>query len=273
MASNEYVPNSPILLWPDGAPGAMGDGPEDRPRLTAVLPTSAEPTAAVVVCPGGGYSHRAVHEGLPVAQWLASLGVAGIVLDYRVRPYRHPIPLGDVKRAIRLVRSVAGPWNLDPQRVGVLGFSAGGHLAVSAATLFDAGDSAASDEVERLSSRPDCLIACYPVVSLGPCGHSGSKHCLLGPEPEAALVEQLSLENRVTPETPPTFLWHTSDDAAVPVENALLLAGALRRADVPFALHVYPRGRHGLGLDVDGTVGPQWTAACAAWLGEIGFVG
>jgi len=260
-----------VLLWPDGAPGAKGDTPEDKPRLTPYLVPGDEPRACVVVCPGGGYGGRAAHEGEPIARWLNSVGVSGFVLDYRVSPYRHPVPLNDAKRAIRTVRARAKEWRIDPARVGILGFSAGGHLAGSAATLFDKGDPGAADPIDRLSSRPDAAILCYPVLSFGEFRHHGSMVNLIGENPEADLRRQLSLENSVTAETPPTFLWHTSDDGAVPVENSLLFAAALHKHKVLFALHVFPHGGHGMGLATgDKTVG-QWTVLCARWLEEIGF--
>ena len=261
----------PVFLWPQGAPGAKGDSPEDRPRLTPYLPRKKGPRPAVIVCPGGGYGGRAPHEGEPVARWLCSLGVAGIVLDYRVAPYRHPIPLGDAQRAVRTARARAGEWGIDPDRVGILGFSAGGHVAVSAATIFDAGKADAADSIDRQSCRPDALIACYPVVTFGEFRHDGSMRNLLGQEVDEHLRQYLSLENRVTAQTPPTFLWHTGDDEGVPVENSLLLAAALRRCRVPVALHVFPHGQHGLGLAGDHPTARAWTGLCAEWLAEIGF--
>lgn len=263
-----------VLLWPGGTPGALGDGPEDRPELTPYLLEGESPQACVIVCPGGGYARRAPHEGEPIARWLNAVGVAACVLDYRVAPYRHPQPLHDVQRAVRIVRQRAQEWRLDPQRVGVLGFSAGGHLAASAATLFDAGDPAATDAIARQSSRPDAAILCYPVITFGGTfAHSGSCRNLLGEAPDPEDMRKLSLENAVTAQTPPVFLWHTSDDGAVPVENALLFAQALRRHGVKYALHVFPTGRHGLGLAEDQPAVRQWTGLCANWLREIGFAG
>jgi len=259
------------LLWPEGAPGAMGQGSEDQPKLTPYLPIGKGPFAGVIVCPGGGYSHRADHEGRPVAQWLAGLGVAGFVLDYRISPYRHPIPLFDAQRAIRLVRARADEWNVDAKRVGILGFSAGGHLATCAATIFDDGQADGADEIDRQSCRPDALIACYPVITFGEYRHDGSMRALLGETPDPALQEYLSLENRVTSRTPPTFLWHTSDDVGVPVENSVLFAKSLRRHKVPFDLHVFSHGPHGLGLaEKEPEVG-IWPELCARWLRKIGF--
>jgi acetyl esterase/lipase len=259
-------------LWPAGAPGAMGSSPQDRPMLTGFLPAGGGgPTAAVVVCPGGAYVSRSAHEGQPVARWLAGAGVAAFVLDYRTAPYRHPIPLGDAQRAIRMVRHNAAAWRVDSARVGILGFSAGGHLAASAATFFDGGNETAADPVDRQPCRPDALIVCYPVITFGEFRHDGSMRNLLGPQADEALRQRLSLENSVTPQNPPAFIWHTADDAGVPVENALVLASALRRAGVSFAMHIFRHGRHGLGLADDRPVG-IWTRLCEQWLAEIGFM-
>lgn len=260
-----------VLLWPDGAPGAKGDGPEDKPRLTPYRVPGDGARACVIVCPGGGYGGRAPHEGEPIARWLNSVGVSAFVLDYRVSPYRHPIPLGDAQRAIRTVRAKAAEWRIDPKRVGILGFSAGGHLAGSAATLFDDGQADAADLIDRQSSRPDAAILCYAVLTFGDFRHDGSMRNLLGAEPDPALREKLSLEKSVTDRTPPTFLWHTSDDGAVPVENALLFAAALRKHKVLFALHVFPHGGHGMGLATGDKTVSQWTALCAEWLQGLGF--
>jgi len=265
-----------VPLWPDGAPGAKGDGPEDTPRLTPYLVPGDGVRACIVVCPGGGYAGRAGHEGEPIARWLNTLGVSACVLDYRVRPYRHPIPLGDAQRSIRLVRHRSKEWRIDAKRVGILGFSAGGHLAASAATIFDDGDPQAADPVDREPCRPDAAILCYPVITFGEYRHDGSMRNLLGKNPAPALREQMSLETRVTARTPPVFLWHTSDDPVVPVENSLLFAAALRARKVPFALHVFPHGPHGMGLAQGGrgAAAPevrQWTALAAVWLRAIGF--
>ena len=214
------------LLWPDGAPGAIGSEPVDKPKITVYLaPADRATGAAVVVCPGGGYRVVAAdHEGKQIAEWLNSLGVSAFVLQYRLgERYRHPAPLQDAQRAIRMVRSRATEWRVDPKRIGILGFSAGGHLASTAATHFDDGRADASDPIEREGSRPDFAVLCYAVISLvDPPAHSGSRRNLLGDPPDPALVELLSNERQVTARTPPTFLWHTADDAAVPVENSLL---------------------------------------------------
>ncbi|UUZ92897.1 alpha/beta hydrolase [Paenibacillus sp. P25] len=220
---------------------------------------------------GGGYGRRAAHEGEPIARWLNGLGVSAFVVHYRVAPYRHPNPLMDAQRAIRTVRHRAEAYRVDPQRIGILGFSAGGHLASAAGTHFDDGDSGSQDPIERESSRPDLLILCYPVISMSSAFmHEGSRNNLIGQQADSALAEHLSSELQVTEQTPPTFIWHTADDAAVPVENALMFATALRRNKVPFELHVYESGDHGLGL-AEGHPAAAWTDACAAWLSLRGF--
>lgn len=258
-------------LWPEGAPYAQGTTLEDRPRLTPYLVESGEAVGAVIVCPGGGYGMRAAHEGEPIAQWLNGIGIAAFVLDYRVAPYRHPVPLGDAKRAIRHVRHHAASFGVDPGRIGILGFSAGGHLASSTGTHYDGGDPQAADPVERVSSRPDLMVLCYPVISFGEFGHRGSQRNLLGEDAPAELVELLSNEKRVNGDTPPTFLWHTSDDEGVAVENSLQFAAALSRHKVPFDLHCYESGRHGLGLAADHPEAHTWTRACELWLRKRGW--
>ena len=265
--------DAPIILWPGGAPGAVGREPEDIPTLTPYLPPKEKATgAAVVICPGGGYQHLADHEGRPVAEWLNTLGVAAFVLKYRLGPrYQHPAMLEDAARALRTVRARAAEWGVDPTRVGILGFSAGGHLASTLGTHFDAGDAAAADAVERVSSRPDLLILIYPVITMRGLTHAGSKRNLLGPRPSPDAVALLSNEEHVTKETPPAFLVHTTTDAAVPVENSMMFAAALRRAGVPFELHLYERGPHGFGLGEKDPVLATWPARCADWLRLHGF--
>src|SRR6187402_3205308 len=250
-ASLPAAPLDPIPLWPGGAPGALGTAEQDIPTLTAFLPAPEKATgAAIVICPGGGYGGLAPHEGAGYAEWLADNGVAGIVLKYRLgsKGYRHPAMLNDAARAVRLTRSKAVDWKIDPKRVGIMGSSAGGHLASTLLTHFDAGKADAADPIERLSSRPDVGILCYAVITMGPNTHGGSKKALLGENPAPELVELLSNEKQVTKDTPPTFVWHTWEDTAVKVENSLDFAAALRKAGVQFDLHVYQKGGHGMGL-------------------------
>lgn len=261
-----------VLLWPGNAPGALGQGVEDRPNLTLYLVDDDKTRGLVVVCPGGGYVGRAPHEGEPIAQWLNGLGLHAVVLNYRVAPYRHPYPLMDAQRALRLVRYHAADWGVDPQRVGILGFSAGGHLAATAGTHFDSGSPSASDPVEAVGCRPDFMILCYPVISFASeYSHVGSCHNLLGPNPSLELRLLLSNEQQVTEATPPTFLWHTANDAGVAVENSLMFAAALSRHGVPWELHVFPDGPHGLGLADEHPQVRAWPALCAAWLIEGGW--
>jgi len=274
------APLEPVLLWPAGAPGALGEKDDDKPSLTAFLPAPEKATgAAIVVCPGGGYGGLAGHEGQGYAEWLAQNGIAGLVLKYRLgsKGYRHPAMLNDAARAVRLARSKAADWKIDPERVGVMGSSAGGHLASTLLTHFDAGKTDATDPIERLSSRPTLGVLCYAVISMGPNTHGGSKQNLLGNNPAPELIESLSNEKQVTKETPPTFLWHTVEDTAVKVENSLDFAAALRKAGVPFDLHIYEKGAHGIGLSdgkngvAPGEVHP-WGKDLLFWLKGRGFV-
>ena len=260
-----------IPLWADPAPGALGTAPQDVPTLTPYLPQGTDdPCAAIVICPGGGYGGLAKHEGEGYALWLNEQGIAGLVVKYRLgsHGYRHPVMLGDAARAVRLARAKAAEWKLDPRRVGIMGSSAGGHLASTLLTHFDAGQAEASDPIDRQSSRPDLGVLCYPVISMGPLTHQGSKKNLLGDTPSPALVDLLSNERQVTPQTPPCFLWHTWEDNAVKVENSLEFAAALRRANVPFDLHIYQKGPHGMGLGN----GHPWSRDCSFWLKAQGFV-
>ena len=262
---------TPTLLWPAEKEFTVGVTP---PTLTRYDPPPGTATgAAVIVCPGGGYGMLADHEGRPVAEWLTTLGITAFVLHYRLGPLsRHPEMHEDITRAIRTVRAHADEWGLDTGRLGVLGFSAGGHLASTAATHFDAGTSKAPDPIDRISSRPDLAILIYPVVSLQePFAHLGSRENLLGPDPGETLVAHLSSHLQVTPQTPPLFLVHTSDDSGVPAENSLLLALALRAAGVPVELHLYESGPHGFGLAPDDPILGTWPAHAAAWLQRHGF--
>ena len=273
----QALAQDPIALWPTAAPGALGTADKDIPTLTPFLANPDKATgAAMVICPGGGYGGLADHEGKNYALWLNEQGIAGFVLKYRLGSagYRHPVMLGDAARAVRLVRARAAEWKIDPKRVGIMGSSAGGHLASTLLTHFDAGDANASDVIERQSSRPDLGILCYAVITMGPNTHQGSKDNLLGKDPSADLVKLLSNELQVTAQTPPCFLWHTWEDGAVKVENTLDFALALRRAGVRFDLHIYEKGRHGLGLgssNYDPGKWHDWTRDCASWLKVEGF--
>ena len=266
-----------VPLWPEGAPGALGKEDKDIPAVTPYLPEPDKATgAALVVFPGGGYGGLAQHEGNDYALWFNQHGITAFVVKYRLgsNGYRHPAMLHDAARALRLVRARAGEWKIDPKRVGIIGSSAGGHLASTLLTHFDAGKPDDADIIERQSSRPDIGILCYPVITMGEQTHQGSKNNLLGKDPSPELVRLLSNELQVTPETPPCFLFHTFEDTAVPVENSLRFAAALRKAGVPFDLHIYQKGRHGIGL---GDKPPfahihPWANDCLFWLKERGFV-
>ena len=270
-------------LWPAPAPGALGTNDQDIPTLTVFLPTRADtnqPTSAMLVCPGGGYSHLATnHEGNFYARWLNEQGIAALVLKYRVGAdgYRHPAMLQDAARALRTIRARADEWRVDTNRVGVIGSSAGGHLASTLLTHHDNGDEKSPDKIEQQSSRPDLAVLCYPVVTLtDPFAHKGSRNNLLGTNPPPELVVELSAETQIKKSAPPVFIWHTADDQTVPVENSLQLAGALRHAKVSVELHIYEHGKHGLGLGFHDQYEPEkllpWTRECSAWLKTHGFV-
>ena len=276
-ASSNLSAAEEMLLWPDGAPGALGDEAKDKPRLIAYLPAEEKANgAAIVICPGGGYGHLAMgHEGHEIGRWLNSIGVAGFIVDYRHRGkgYGHPAPLQDAQRAIRMVRTRAKEWNVNPERVGILGFSAGGHLASTAATHFDEGEKEAKDPIQRASSRPDFAVLCYAVIAFNePYTHRGSQRNLLGNDPDAELVKSLSNEKQVTPQTPPVFLWHTTEDRAVPPQNSAHFYLACVKNKVPAELHIYEKGRHGVGLGkgIPGT--EDWSKACEDWMRGRGLL-
>jgi acetyl esterase/lipase len=267
------------LLWPDGAPGAKGDADGDKPSLTIYVPPAEEATgAAVVICPGGGYGTLAMdHEGHQIAQWLNSFGVAGFIVKYRHRNsgagYGHPAPLQDAQRAIRTVRSRCAEWGVDPNRIGILGFSAGGHLASSAATHFNESFGPPQDKIDRVSCRPDFAVLVYPVIAFGaPFTHVGSQRNLLGPDPDPALVEKMSNEKQVTPQTPPTFLVHTWEDTGVPAENSIYFYLALRQAKVPAEMHIFLKGPHGFGLGKSTGAVSAWPGLCEKWMEASRFL-
>ncbi len=270
MAHAQASAPQTILLWPDGAPGALGNDDADKPSLTFFPATGTEkvPTA-VIVCPGGSYSHLSMEkEGSDVAKWLNQYGISAFVLKYRLGPkYHHPIELGDAQRAIRYVRLHAKDYGYDEKRIGIWGFSAGGHLASTTGTHFDAGKRDALDPIELQSSRPDFMILAYPVITFTePYAHQSSRDALLGKDPDPALIDLLSNEKQVTKETPPTFLFHTTEDKTVPVENSVLFYLALRKAGVPAEMHIYQKGNHGAGLAQNDPVLKSWPDLLAAWL-------
>lgn len=266
-------------LWEHGAPGALGTTTNDIPTLTPFLPDPAKASgSAVIICPGGGYGALAAHEGAGYATWLSDHGVASFVLKYRLgsHGYHHPVMLQDAARAMRLVRSMASSWAVDPGKIGIMGSSAGGHLASTLLTHFDVGKADSSDPVERVSSRPDFGILCYAVITMSdPYVHAGSRSNLLGPTPSADLVTFLSNEKQVTSETPPCFIWHTWEDPAVKVENSLMFAMSLREKGIPFDLHIYQQGGHGMGLgrnSRDKARQHPWTDDLLYWMHTRGYL-
>jgi acetyl esterase/lipase len=259
----------PELLWPDGAPGAQGTADEDKPALTHYAPKRAKNATAVVVCPGGGYRNLAIdHEGTQIATWLNSLGVTAFVLKYRLGPkYHHPSQMNDVQRAIRTVRARAAEYGIAPDKIGVWGFSAGGHLASTAATHIAEASPGAADPLERVTSRPDFAVLTYPVISFTTdYVHKGSRLNLLGEKPDESLVRSMSTELQVSKQTPPTFLVHSNEDSGVPPENSVLFYLALRKAGVPAEMHIYEKGPHGFGLGSLDAVLSSWPARLADWL-------
>jgi len=272
------IPQDPVTmpLWDGPAPGAQGTAPEDVPTLTMYMPRrTAGPLTAVVLAPGGGYVALAMnHEGRQVASYLNALGIATFILRYRLGPtYRHPIELGDMQRAVRTVRAHAAEWHIAPDRIGVMGFSAGGHLASTVSTHFDAGDAGAADVVDRESSRPDFAILAYPVVSMTESWtHQGSRRSLLGDDADPQLAASLSNETQITAETPPTFLFHTNADTGVPAENSVAYYLALRKAGVDAEMHIFQNGPHGVGLGMDDAALAEWPALLANWLRVRGLI-
>lgn len=266
---------TPILLWPNGAPGALGATDLDKPTITPYLPAQNPTHTGIVICPGGGYEHLAIDwEGTKVAQWLNARGVAAFVLTYRLGPrYHHPAQLLDAQRAIRYVRTHATEEGIDPNHIGIWGFSAGGHLASTAGTHFDGGNSKAADPIEQASSRPDFMVLAYPVISMQPgITHNGSLHMLLGEQPNPMLENELSNEMQVTPQTPPTFLFSTTNDPVVPVRNSVLFYEALLRAGVPAELHIFEQGHHGSGLGQNNPQLQMWPILLQNWLHLHGWM-
>lgn len=271
------------LLWTAGPPGAppsalAQDG--DLPKLMLTIVASDKPTAAVVILPGGGYQTHAIdHEGYQFADWFRSIGISSAICTYRHRGkgnggkgYGHPYPMLDAQRAIQTIRARAAEWNVDPNRIGVIGFSAGGHLASTISTHFAVPDVNAEDPIARVSSRPDFAILCYPVIAFAQSHtHRGSQRNLLGDQADPTLIEDLSNERRVSKMTPPTFLFHTAKDQAVPADNSLHYYLGLLKHGVAAELHIFPEGAHGLGLSRSQPGAAQWPALCQDWLGRLGM--
>ncbi len=257
-----------LPLWPDGPPMSKGTGEGHDPTLTVYLPDEAT-GVGVVVCPGGGYGNLAVdHEGQQIAEWLNEAGIAAFVLRYRHAPdYGHPVPLMDAQRAVRTVRANAGDWKVDPARIGMIGFSAGGHLTATAATQPQGGDLGAADPIEWASAALNFAILGYPVITMtDPYTHKGSRKNLLGENPDDDMITRMSAEKNVDEETPPIFIVHTTEDQSVPVQNALMLYEACVQHGVPAELHVYEKGRHGLGLGGGDPAFATWPDRCLDWL-------
>lgn len=270
------VAEESVLLWPDGAPGAVGDEDADKPLLWVYPAEKDKATGTgVVICPGGGYGILAVdHEGTQVAKWYNRIGVTAFVLKYRLAPrYKHPAPMQDVQRAVQLVRAHAKQYHLSPTRIGVAGFSAGGHLASTAATHFVDANPESKDPVDHVSSRPNFAVLAYPVITMTQdFGHAGSKKNLLGENPSEDLAKLMSNELQVTSHTPPTFIFHTGDDAGVPVENAIAFFAACRKHKVPAELHVYQFGPHGVGLAPGDAALNTWKDHVHDWLRNSGLL-
>lgn len=269
-------------LWPDGVPGVStaNPGEGDTPQLFLTQVESDTPTAGVVILPGGGYHGLAIgHEGYEIAQWFHSMGITSAICTYRVRGkgndgqgYGHPHPMNDAQRAIQTIRANAEQWNVDPDRIGVIGFSAGGHLCSTVSTKFQEGTPDADDPIRRVSSRPNFSILCYPVIAFGKeYTHKGSQRNLLGADASEDLIASLSNETQVTEKTPPTFLFHTAEDSAVAVENSVQYFLGCQKAGVPAELHVFPKGRHGVGLGRDQKGADQWPELCKQWLTRLGM--
>jgi acetyl esterase/lipase len=271
VAGQEILP-----LWPNGVPDTAGDEEADVPSLTVYLPEEGKATGAgIVICPGGGYGHLAMdHEGHQVARWLNGYGIAAFILTYRHAPgYRHPTPLRDAQRAIRTVRANSEAWGVEEGRLGILGFSAGGHLAASTGMQFSWQDPLADDDIGRFSARPDFMVLVYPVISMTEdYMHRGSRNNLLGEDAGEELATMMSHEKQVTPETPPAFLVHTTTDRAVPPENSIYLYLAMREAGVDAEMHIYEKGPHGFGLAPYDPVLSTWPARCIDWLRMKGFL-
>ena len=285
LASADSNVASVITLWPEGVPGVRNIGAEKigggynanvtDASLTRFGPAVDRPNGtAVIICPGGGYVRMSTaREGEQYANWLSTLGVTAYVLKYRMQEYGHPAPLQDVLRAVRTLRSRAAELGIDPARIGVMGSSAGGHLAASAGTLFDHPLGRTGAPLDTTSARPDFLVLMYPVITMvDPVAHAGSRKALLGAAPSPQAVELMSLEKQVTSATPPTLLIHTQADQAVPVENSILFYQALTRAHVPAEMYLFEHGGHGMGMrDGLGTTS-QWPRRAEEWLRERGLL-
>jgi len=260
-----------VMLWP-GHPPKSSPGSSFRPWLDPYLLPSRRRRGMVVVLPGGGYVARAIHEERPIARMFNRMGLHAVVVHYRVSPNRHPAPLMDAARAVRIVRHRAREWNVDPSRVAICGFSAGGHLAGSLGVHFGSVPAGVRDTVSRQSCRPDAMVLCYAVISFGIRVSRGSFLNLLGNRPSRSLQDKMSLERHVRARTPPAFVWTTVEDRMVPIENSLLFTRALRARKIPYEFHAFPRGQHGLGLAPNDPHVASWTRLCAGFMRTIGML-
>lgn len=285
-AVRAQTPVAPVIdLWPEGVPNLKANGGPEKdegngrvsniqhPSLT-VFKAGHPNGAAVIVCPGGGYVRLSFeHEGVEVAQWLNSLGVTAFVIKNRLVEYGAPAPLQDICRAIRTVRAQAADYGIDAKRVGVIGFSAGGHLAASAATLYEDAEGRTGKPIDAFSARPDFAMLVYPVITMeDPYAHKGSRTALLGKEPTREQIDHYSLEKQVNAQTPPCFLIATEEDKTVPPQNSLMFYEALRKAGVSAELHLFEHGPHGFGLRKD--LGPtsEWPQRAAEWMRSHGWI-
>jgi len=264
---SDSIKSDTMPIWSNGVPHAKGTTDSDIPKVTIYLPEGVKtPSAAMLICPGGGYHALcSTYEGHDIAKWLNKQGIAGIVLQYRVSPYRHPIPFMDATRAMRLIRFNSKAWNIDPNRIGIIGFSAGGHLASTVGTNFDYGNPKSPDPVEHMSCRPDFMVLVYPVITMGDKTHKGSRNNLLGALPSENDVKLLSNELHATSKTPPTFITHSKTDGAVSVDNSRMFYEALKKNGVISEYFELPSGGHGLGCG-KGLKWKQWQDACSLWL-------
>jgi acetyl esterase/lipase len=286
FAAPQLPAGAVIPLWPEGVPDAKpGLGPEhddnghianvSEPTLTVYGPAVDRPNGtAVIICPGGGYVRLSTQrEGEQYAAWLGTLGITSFVLKYRMQEFGHPAPLRDVLRAVRIVRSQAARYHIRPDRIGVMGSSAGGHLAASAGTLFDHPLGRTGAELDKVSARPDFLMLLYPVITMeGPAVHAGSRKALLGANPSAADIQLMSVEKQVTSATPPTLLIHTQEDRTVPVENSILFYQALTRAKVPAEMYLFEHGGHGMGMKAGLGTSSDWPKRAEEWLKARGLL-
>lgn len=250
-------------------PADLTESTEEKAYLVPFLIDSSD--SVVIVLPGGGYEHRADHEGEPVARWLNENGISAFVLHYRLSPKQQAIPLKDGQRAISYIRAHAAEYGIHPSKIGILGFSAGGHLAAMTGTVYEDQLFTIAGVTQSSSSRPDAMILCYPVITMESYGHEGSKVSLLGADASAQQIQAHSAEQRVSKQTPPTFIWHNTDDDVVPVQNSLRMALSLEQYQIPFELHIYESGGHGQGLALEHPVMGNWTKQCMIWLHRQGW--